>query len=266
MRRSAGGDRQDDALGFPLTNDDFGERQVWEFNYEIIGEDTIYEVNGMKGYGILGDPKVIADNPVFPGEGVWGDAMNPYRADGGLECWVVKVIPKDPNYYLGYILNWIEKHTKLHLREEHFDHQGNLYRLGLGNSTWKPYPNSYKGRFSWGKTTMIFGDAKREYWGFQLLGGYKFGVKIPESKYTIPELSKEYFWRPPLKIRPVTKAEHFPPLPLLYEEKKHKDRLGIERLDPKVKAKFKATQDMWKARAGFDPMGWADGTKYQNLE
>lgn len=79
-------------------------------------------------------------------------------------------------------------------------------------------------------------------------------------------MSKEYFWRPPLNIRPVTKAEHFPPYPLLYEEKKHKDRTGIVQLDPGKKARFKATQDMWKARGGFDPIGWVDGTKYQDLK
>ena len=265
VRRSAGGDRQDDALGFPLTNDDNGERQWWEFTYEIAAEDVLYEVNGAKGYDILGDPKVIADNPAYPGEGVWGDGRNPYRADGGVECWVVKCIPKDPKYYLGYMLIWIAKHTKLEIHNEQYDHEGNLWRYAQ-IPTWKPYPNAYKGRLAWEKTCMIFGDATRDYWAFQWLGGYKFGVNIPESKYTVTELSKEFFWRPPLGYRPITKAAHFPPYPLLYEEKKHKDRAGVARLEPKIKARFKATQDMWKARGGYDFRGWAEGAKHQNLK
>src|SRR3990170_1884075 len=126
VRRSAGGDRQDDSLGYPLSNDDNGERQYWEYTYEIIGEDVLYEVLAVKGQEIMGNPKVIADNPVYPGQGVWGDGMNPYREDGGVECWVVKVTPKDPKYYLGYLLYWIEKRTKLEMRGEQYDREGNF--------------------------------------------------------------------------------------------------------------------------------------------
>jgi hypothetical protein len=265
VRRSAGGDRQDDSLGYPLSNDDNGERQFWEYTYEIIGEDVIYEVNGQKGYAILGDPKVIVDNPVYPGAGVWGDGLNPYREDGGLECWVVKATPKDPKYYLGYILYWIQKHTKLELFDEQYDHHGNLIRIQF-LTTYKPYPKGYNGRTAWSRTTIMFGDLQRDFWAFAWYGGFKYGLKIPESKYSIPELQKEYFWRRPPGYRLVTSATQFPPYPLLYEEKKHKDRAGVERLDPKLKAKFKRTQDMWKARGGFDAWGYAKGTKYQDVK
>jgi len=265
VRRSAGGDRQDDTLGYPASNDDNGERQIWEYTYEIIAEDVLYQVNGQKGYNILGDPKVIVENPVYPGAGVWGDGRNPYREDGGLECWVVKATPKDPKYYLGYILYWIEKYTKLELRAEQYDRHGNFWRIEF-ETTYKPYPHSYKGRTAWGRTTIFGGDFKRDFVTYAWYGGFKFGMKIPESKYTLTELQKEYFWRPPPGYRPVTKASHYPPYPLLYEEKKHKDRAGIERLDPKLKAKFKRTQEMWEARGGFDAWGWAKRTKYQDLK
>ncbi|OGW15509.1 MAG: hypothetical protein A3G93_09700 [Nitrospinae bacterium RIFCSPLOWO2_12_FULL_45_22] len=266
VRRSAGGDRQDDTLGFPASNDDNGERQFWEYTYEIIAEDVLYEVNGIKGHDILGDPKVIVDNPVYPGQGVWGDSQNPYREDGGIECWVVKAIPKDPNYYLGYILYWIEKHTKLQLHEEQYDHEGNYVRIGLGEQTWKPYPNSYNGRTAWGRTTIAIGDWQRDYRGYGWYGGFKFGQPIPDTKYTMTELSKEYFWRSAPGYRAVTKAEQFPPYVPLYEEKTHKDRAGVARLDPEMKAKVTRYQDMWKARGGFDAWGWANGTKFQELK
>ena len=266
VRRSAGGDRQDDSPGYPLSNDDNGERQYWEYTYEIIGEDVIYEVNGARGQVILGDPKVIVDNPIYPGQGVWGDGQNPYREDGGLECWVVKATPKDPKYYLGYILYWIEKHTKLQLHEEQYDHEGKYIRMGIGGMTWKAYPKSYNDRTSWGRTTILLGDWERDFWGMAWYGGFKFGQPIPDTKYTIPELSKEYFWRPVPGYRPVTKVDHFPPYPYFYLEKKHKDRAGVEQLDPELIKKAKASQDMWKARGGYDPWGWAKGTKFQDLK
>ena len=89
---------------------------------------------------------------------------------------------------------------------------------------------------------------------------------IERECYTMTELSKENFWRPSPNYRLVTKAEQNPPYPPLYEEKKHKLREGIERLDPELKTKFKRTQDMWKARGGFDAWGWALGTKFQELK
>ena len=268
VRRTVGGDRQDDMMGFPVSNDDFAERQLWEYTYEIIAEDVLYETNGLKEHDILGDPKDIAGIPSFPGAGVWGDGMNPYREDGGLECWVVKMTPKDPNYYLGYILFWIEKYTKVPLRQEQYDHEGNLVRTGLGPTTYRPFPTTYKGmrRMAWGKNTIYDGDWERDFWVFGWFDKFKFGIPIPETKYTVQELRKEYFWRPPVNFRPVTRAEHFPPYVPLYEEKKHKDRAGVERLDPKLKAKATASWDFWKARGGYDPWGWALGTKYQDLK
>jgi hypothetical protein len=265
VRRSAGGDRQDDTLGFPASNDDNGERQIWEFTYEIIGEDVVYEINGMKGTQMLGDPKMIVDHPYYPGEGIWGDGTNPYREDGGVECWVVKTTPKDPKYYLGYMLHWIEKRTKLELRQEQYDHEGNLWRIEFV-TTYKPYRSDYKNRSAWGRTTIAAIDLKRDFITFIWYGGFNFGMKIPESKYTITELQKEYFWRPPPGYRPVTKAEHFPPYMPLYLNKEHKDRAGVKNLSSKLIAKFKHTQEMWKARGGYDAYGWALGTKYQDLK
>jgi hypothetical protein len=265
VRRSAGGDRQDDSLGYPLSNDDNGERQFWEFTYEIIGEDVLYEILGQKEARLLGNPKVIAGNPVYPGQGVWGDGTNPYREDNGVECWVVKAMPKDPKYYLGYLLYWIEKRTKLEMRAEHYDRDGNFWRI-IFETTWKPYPNSYKGRTAWGRTFIGGGDYKRDFIAYGFYGGFKFGIEIPESQYSVIQLRKEYFWQKPPKVRQITKAEHYAPYPLLYEEKKHKDRKGIETFDPKMKAKFKHTQDMWKARGGFDAWGFFEGTKYTDLK
>jgi hypothetical protein len=266
VRRSAGGDRQDDSLGYPLSNDDNGERQFWEYTFEIIAEDVLYEINGVKGQGILGDPKVMVDNPSYPGSGIWGDGMNPYREDGGVECWVVKATPKDPKYYLGYILYWIEKRTKLQLHEEQYDKEGNYIRMGVGGMTWKAYPNSYNGRVAYGRTTILLGDWKRDFWGYAWYGGFKFGQPIPESKYTITELQKEFFWRPAANYRKITKVDHFPPYPYFYLEKKHKDRAGVTALGQNLIDKAKASQDMWKARGGYDPWGWALGTKYQELK
>jgi hypothetical protein len=57
VTRSQGGNRQDELLGTPFTNDDNGERNVWEEEHMLIGEDVLY-------MQIL-DPQIVAPNRRF---------------------------------------------------------------------------------------------------------------------------------------------------------------------------------------------------------
>ncbi|MBI1987916.1 MAG: outer membrane lipoprotein-sorting protein [Nitrospinae bacterium] len=263
VRRSAGGDRQDDSLGYPLSNDDNGERQWWEYTYEIVAEDVLCEVGSAKGQAILGDPKVIVDSPYMPG--TWGAGENPYRQDGCLEAWVVKATHKDPDYYLGYLLYWIEKRTKMELRCEQYDHYGELWRIDF-ETTWRLYPGGFKGGGGWGRQLLYSIDYKRDFWGLYWYMDWIFGAKIPESKYSTGELTKEFFWREPKKFRAITKFEYMPPYPPLYEEKVSKYRKGVAQIEPAVKKKMKERNDFWARHGGYDPWGWAQQTKFKDVK
>ncbi|MDP6560999.1 MAG: outer membrane lipoprotein-sorting protein, partial [Candidatus Binatia bacterium] len=96
VTRSQGGDRQDEILGTPVTLDDVGSREIWEEEHLLIGEDVVYDQ--------MLDPQFIAPDRYentgdFVKDGEWlarnlsrdrGELnMSPYRADGGVECWVI---------------------------------------------------------------------------------------------------------------------------------------------------------------------------------
>ena len=270
VRRSAGGDRQDDSLGYPFSNDDNGERQPWEYDYWIVGEDVICDSAGVKG-GMMGEPKSIVDNLKDLLPGVLGVEQNPYRKDGCIECYVVKMVHKyDPNYYLGHMLWWIEKHTKYFIRFEQYDRQGNLYRIcdykydrvDPGGNVGGGYPRS---------VAQIV-DLYRDFRVYLWYGDVKFGKRVTDDPtygpgfFSIPQLQKEYFWRKAPNYRPVTSAEHFPPYPHIYEAKKAKDRQGVKTVPENLKKKMKEHQEMWDKRGGFDPWGWAKRTKYQEVK
>lgn len=269
VRRSAGGDRQDDSLGYPFSNDDNGERQPWEYDYWIIGEDVVCESAGVKG-NVVGEAKSIVDNlkELLPAYGV---EENPYREDGCVECYVTKMVHKyDPKYYLGQILVWTEKYTKQFVRMEQYDREGSI---------WKIYEMHYDrvdpgGHIGGGypRTNLQAWDIKRDFRTYAWYGDVKYGKRVttdptfnPEF-FTIPQLQKEYFWRKAPDYRPVTKAEHFPPYPPLYAAKKAKDRKGFDAISKEFNDKVKSYQDMWDKRGGFDAWGWAKRTKYQDVK
>ena len=115
-------------------------------------------------------------------------------------------------------------------------------------------------------------DLYRDFRVYIWYGDVKFGKKVTADPtygpgfFSIPQLEKEYFWRKAPNYRPVTSAEHFPPYPHIYEEKKAKDRQGIKAMPESLKKKIKEHQEMWDKRGGFDPWGWAKRTKYQEVK
>lgn len=268
VRRSRGGDRQDDTMGFPASNDDNGERQWWEYNYEIIAEDVLCEVAGAKGHAILGDPKFIVDQAYMP-ETV-GGKQNPYREDGCLEAWVVKAIPKDPNYYLGYLLYWVEKYTKLELRTEQYDKHGEFWRIDF-ETTYRQKPGTFTTGGGWTRNLLYGVDYKRDFWTMVFYFDFITGQDIPDKKYTHQELRKEFFWREPKDYRKVTKFQYMPPYPQLYDgtvgaAKPHKDRAGVAQLDPDLKLKIKKHNDFWIQQGGYDAWDWALRTRFMDLK
>ena len=238
-----------------------GERQPYEEEHFIVAQDVICKNHQTHGQ-ILGTVKEIVEGPIDPG--AWGEGENPYRADGCVECWVVMSKHRDPEYYLGYQLRWIEKRTKGVVWIEQYDKQGNL---------WKLYAHTYQwhigGHLNGGiaRATDQWWDLKRDFRLFVWVGdGATFGKPIPDSKFTLNELEREYFWRPAPGWRPVTKVSEYPPYEDLYPEKKSKWRKGIEQVDPKYLAKMKAHNEMWRKRGGFDTWGWAKRTKFLDLK
>ena len=245
VTRSQGGNRQDEILGTPLTSDDNGERNVWEEEHSLIGEDVLY-------MQIL-DPQIVAPNRQFNTgdfavDGEWlarnldpnrgEERLSPYRPDGGIECWVVlsqwarrtekfdsHVYPDPKQYYLKYRLVWIEKVTKTPVREEQYDHDNRLIKHGFSFNA-----EFFAGGFVNGgsyQTQYHMYDYRRHFrsWGAytQVEVGPK--ARAPGDWFTPEHLSREYFWKE-LKAPLLKEAKDFPPPPELYRVKFPQYRKG----------------------------------------
>ncbi|MBI2875840.1 MAG: outer membrane lipoprotein-sorting protein [Candidatus Tectomicrobia bacterium] len=268
VRRLTGGGKQDDYLGYPSSYDDQGSREVWEEKHEIIGEDVLCEVSYEKQP--LSPLKNIIEQPRWPQ--TWGAGVNPYRADGCLELWVVKSTHKDLNYYLSYRLIWIEKRTKLELREEQYDRERKLFRTyEICYSLIAPHPPHIT-QPGWGWTNVSAWDLKRNFYAHPWFANYITNRPIKIEDLSLSRLEQEHVWRDMLKTRQITKAEDFPPYPRLYPEKISKHR-NVQGISPNTIAKMKEHNAIWEKRGNIDLWKWigyagpiGDGTPYKGGE
>ncbi len=129
------------------TFDDVLGRDPWELAWEVIGSDTLYEtmrfpstrqtiVLNIDGQGFVEKPTSSIK--------MMGDDCPYYRADGGLDAWVLKATTKPewlPDYNEKYYVLWLEKNTFFPLRIEKYGKDGRLMmveeRLGdKSNRLW----------------------------------------------------------------------------------------------------------------------------------
>ncbi|MBI1987839.1 MAG: outer membrane lipoprotein-sorting protein [Nitrospinae bacterium] len=245
INRSQGGDRQDEILGTPVTGDDEGDRNVWEEEHMLIGEDVLYME--------MLDPQMIAPDRMFntgdfKKDGEWlarnldpnrgQELMSPYRPDGGVECWVVlsqwakrtekfgsQIFPDPKDYYLKYRITWVEKVTKTPIREEQYDHDGRLIKHGFSLN-----PEYYAGGFVNGgnnRTQYIMYDYRRQFrsWGTYDRADVGPKAKAPDDWYTPDHMFREYFWRK-VKVPMMKSPKEFVPAPELFRTKFPKYRKG----------------------------------------
>ncbi|MBI1986983.1 MAG: outer membrane lipoprotein-sorting protein [Nitrospinae bacterium] len=244
VTRSQGGDRQDEILGTPVTNDDEGDREVWEEEQELIGEDVLYmqmvdpQFLAMDRRANTGDLKVDGEWFVKNADPTRGELkLNPYRPDGGVECFVVKntwakrregfgshVYPDPKQYYLKYRLVWIEKVTKAYIRDEQYDHDNRLIKVYRIN------PEFFAGGVIEGglnRTQYMQYDYRRHFrsWGSYDRADMGPKFKAPRDWFSPEHMFREYFWRK-LKIPLLKDMKEFAPPPELWRAKFPKYRKG----------------------------------------
>ncbi|HJP37022.1 MAG TPA: DUF1329 domain-containing protein [Gammaproteobacteria bacterium] len=114
------------------TFDDVIGRDPWEFEWELLGTDVLYETIRFP----TTRPTITlnrhsqgfverATDSLKP----MGDDYPHYLADGGVACWVVKATARDdwlPGYSEKTLILWLEKTTFYPLRREKYDKDGAL--------------------------------------------------------------------------------------------------------------------------------------------
>ena len=114
------------------TFDDVIGRDPWEFKWELIGTDVLYETvrfPNTRPRITLAKPDGSFVERDTASLQLMGDDFAHYDADGGVECWVVKATAKEewlPDYADKTLILWLEKTTFYPLRQEKYARDGKL--------------------------------------------------------------------------------------------------------------------------------------------
>ena len=132
IRRQPAPRREDRLPNGAATFDDLIGRDAWEFEWRILGVDTLYET---VRFPVTRQTAVLTDT-----EGNYIDVhaadvklMGPdyplYTEDGGVPCYVLESLPKKDwhaNYYMSTLIYWVDQQSFFPLRIEEYDRDGRL--------------------------------------------------------------------------------------------------------------------------------------------
>jgi len=152
VRRMAMGDRRDGLAGGDLTYDDAITYEPFEENHALIGED------------------ILPPGSVCPAE--------------PRECYVLKSVNKNPNYYLSKRIRWIDKETFIPWREEQYDKKGYLWRIFERKME--------KIQEYYVHTIWNYWNVKRNYRQVVYIMDHRFDLPVSEAEFTHDYLRKEF--------------------------------------------------------------------------
>ncbi len=181
VRRMAMGDRRDGFAGGDMTYDDAISLEPFDETHTLIGED------------------ILPPGGVCPSE--------------PRECYVIKYINKNPNYYLSKRLRWIDKQTFIPWREEQYDRKGSLKVI------FERKMEEIQGYVV--STLWNYWNIQRNYRQPVFIFDYRFDQPMSDAEFTHDYLRKEFAWRSPsLKEFPLIKRpDELPPRPPLLRGK-----------------------------------------------
>jgi hypothetical protein len=153
------------------TFDDVIGRDAWEFEWQLLGVDTLHETIRFPStrptitLNVAGQGFVERRSDSLK---MMGDTFPHYRSDGGVDCWVVKATAKPdwlPDYNEKYLVMWLEKNTFYPLRIEKYGTDG---RLIMVETRLAEQQNPTMGEFGYAALSTI-------YWNLDYdLVGYSF--------------------------------------------------------------------------------------------
>ena len=132
IRRQPAPRREDRLPNGAATFDDLIGRDAWEFEWRLLGVDTLYET---VRFPVTRQTAVLTDT-----EGNYIDIhatdvklMGPdyplYTEDGGVPCYVLESLPKKDwhaDYYMSKLIYWVDQQSFFPLRIEEYDRDGKL--------------------------------------------------------------------------------------------------------------------------------------------
>ena len=116
------------------TFDDVVGRDPWEFEWQLLGTDVIFETvlypNTRPTITLNKNGKFV--EVATSSLKMMGAEFPRYTAEGGIACWVVKATARQdwlPGYQEKYLILWLEKGSFFPLRREKYDLEGKLMNI-----------------------------------------------------------------------------------------------------------------------------------------
>lgn len=132
VRRQPPPRREDQFPDLVQSFDDITGREAWEFNWRLLGADTLYETARFpknRPHITLGRPDgTYYDTPTAEIK-MMGERYPFYRPDGGVDCFVMVAEPNRdwiPNYKVSKLIYWVDQYYFYPLRLEQYDEEGQL--------------------------------------------------------------------------------------------------------------------------------------------
>ncbi len=212
------------------TFDDVLGRDPWEFDWQLLGTDVLYKTirfpntrlkitNNVAGQGFV--ERVAAD--IKP----MGDSYPHYRADGGIDCWVVKATVRQdwlPGYAEQTLVMWLDKYSFYPLRSEKYDAKGQLMMIEVRLAEMQ---NPARGELGYAAYSSIYWNVEHDLIGFSVHDAHTVRAWTAEEEKMIftPEFMRRQWLLEPVKSQLlILDPEQFYLRPLLERGKFPNDR------------------------------------------
>jgi len=228
------------------TFDDVIGRDPWEFRWELIGTDVLYETVRFPstrpsitvhrhGQGLVEQSTAAIK--------MMGESYPHYRADGGVECWVVKATPRAewlPDYSEKKLIFWLDKHYFYPLRMEKYGADGKLMMI---EARYSERENPARGEFGYTALTTVYWNVEHDLVSYSVHDGTRVGSWTPEEKKMMftPEFMRRQWLIEPITTQALIRdPEHF-----YLRAKLHPGKFPGERdtsLPPAIQARYDAQE------------------------
>lgn len=227
------------------TFDDVIGRDPWEMDWQLLGTDVLYETirfpntrptitQNIQGQFVERQTSAIK---------MMGDDYPHYRADGGIDTFVLKATIRDdwlPGYGEKTLIFWVDKHLFYPLRMEKYNAKGELMMI---ETRFAEHENKARGDFGYAALSTVYWNVEHDLIGFSLHDGQVQRNWKPEEEKMIftPEFMRRKWLVEPIKSQAVIRdPEHFYLRPKLYPGKFPGERNPA--VSPEVQARVDAQE------------------------
>lgn len=228
------------------TFDDVIGRDPWEMDWKLLGVDVLHQT--VRYPGTRPTITLNQGNQGFVEENTatirpMGPDYAYYRADGGVDCWVVMgTIKSDlvPDYNEKFLVFWLDKAHFYPLRTEKYDRDGNLMMVEVRNAR---NENPAREGFGYTAHNTVYWDIPHDIMSYSFHDGHEPVTWTEEQKgmlFTPEFMRRQWLVKPVKSLSLVENPDHYFLRPHLDREKFPEVRKIV--LSPELEARIAAQE------------------------